>query len=78
MKETEANVRAYCIGTGIVTQSLGFRFLLSAIFVVKPLACSYEVCGSFDKALGFIRHVSASRGLKLPDRVTCPWPELAS
>jgi hypothetical protein len=76
MKESEADTRTYCVGTGIITQSLGFRFLLSAIFVVKPLACPYDVCGSWEDAEQFIRKMSDKRGLKLPDRIRCPWPEL--
>jgi|GEM_PF-1710741 len=78
MKESEGDTRAYCVGTGIITQSMGFRFVLSAIFVVKPLPCPYDVSSSFDKALTFIRDASDKRGLKLPAQINCPWPGLVS
>jgi len=78
MKDTEADTRAYCVGTGIITQSFGFRFVLSAIFVVKPLPCPHDVFSGFDKALEFIRGVSEKRGLHLPAQIDCPWPALIS
>ncbi len=76
LKETETATRDYCVCAGIITQSFGFRFVLSAVFVVKPLPCPYDVTSSFDKALAFVRQVSDKRGLKLPRDVACPWPEL--
>ena len=49
-----------------VSQSLGFRFLLSSIFLVKPMPCPYQVCSSFDEALTWVRDIAARRSLALP------------
>ncbi|MGZ3405335.1 MAG: hypothetical protein ACXVAN_02755 [Polyangia bacterium] len=67
MKETSERTREYCVGTGIISQSLGFRFLLTSIFLIKPMPCPYQVCSSFDEALAWIRKMAEARGLALPD-----------
>ena len=66
MKETADATAKYCVGTGIVSQSLGFRFLLTSIFLVKPMPCPYQVCSSFDEALAWVRKQAAGRGLAVP------------
>src|SRR3954464_6183138 len=48
MKSTAELTKQYCVGNGIVSQSLGFRFLLSSIFLVKLMSCPYQVCSPFD------------------------------
>ncbi len=66
MKQTADFPRQYCVGTGIVSQSLGFRFLLSSIFLVRPMPCPYQVCSSFDEALAWVRVKGKARGLDVP------------
>ncbi len=66
MKDHAEETRRLCVGTGIVTQSLGFRFLLSSIFLVRPMPCPYQVCGSFDEAWRFVRAEGRKRGLEVP------------
>src|SRR5437660_10139141 len=36
MKETEPLTRAYCVASANVTQSAGFRFVLSSVFLIRP------------------------------------------
>jgi hypothetical protein len=66
MKATAEETKRWCVGNGIVSQSLGFRFLLSSIFLVKPMPCPYQVCSSWDEAVKWIREVSSRRGLTVP------------
>ena len=54
------------VGTGIVTQSIGFRFLLSSIFLVKPMVCPYQVCGSFAEAWSFVSGQGRKRDVIIP------------
>lgn len=67
MKQTAEHTRQYCVANGIISQSLGFRFLLSSIFLVKPMPCPYQVCASFDEALSWVKAVAGSRGLDVPE-----------
>jgi hypothetical protein len=66
MKASAADTERWCIGNGIITRSLGFRFLLSSIFLVKPLVCPYQVCGSFDEAWRFVAEKGRKRNLTIP------------
>jgi hypothetical protein len=66
MKATADDTRRWCVGTGIVTRSLGFRFLLSSIFLIRPMACPYRVCASFDEAWRFVHDEGQRRGLAVP------------
>lgn len=66
MRDTAEETRRLCVGTGIVTRSLGFRFLLSSIFLVRPMPCPYQVCGSFDEAWRFVHDEGGKRGLIVP------------
>ena len=66
MKSTADLTKEYCVANGIVSQSLGFRFLLSSIFLVKPMPCPYQVCASFDEAMRWVRSIADGRGLALP------------
>ena len=72
MKATADETRRWCVGNGIVSQSLGFRFLLSSIFLVKPMPCPYSVCSSWDEAMTWIQGVSSKSGLAVPP-VPNPW-----
>jgi hypothetical protein len=66
MKKTADETKRWCVGNGIVSQSLGFRFLLSSIFLVKPMPCPYQVCSSWDEAVSWIRGVAGKAGLAIP------------
>ena len=72
MKATADETKRWCVGNGIVSQSLGFRFLLSSIFLVKPMPCPYNVCSSWDEAMTWIQGVSSKSGLAVPP-VPNPW-----
>lgn len=66
MKETAPLTKELCVANGIVTQSLGFRFLLSSIFLIRPMPCPYQVCASFEEASTFVREQAMRRGMILP------------
>jgi hypothetical protein len=66
MKDCEQATRDYCFASGIVSQSGGFRFLLGAIFLFKPMPCPHDVCGTFDEAVKFVKGHADKRGLVLP------------
>jgi len=66
MKANAELTRELCVATGIVTRSLGFRFLLTSIFLIRPMPCPYQVCGSFAEALAFVRKEAGLRGLAVP------------
>jgi hypothetical protein len=67
MKANADKTRELCLATGIVTHSLGFRFLLSSIFLIRPMPCPYQVCGSFAEAIEFVRGFGEQRGIAMPD-----------
>jgi hypothetical protein len=73
IKETESLTRELCVGAAIIA-SPGFRFVLSAVFLVKPMVCPYVVCGSFDEASRFVRREAQKRRLVLP-KIVSPWPD---
>jgi hypothetical protein len=75
IKDTEEVTREFCVATGMINNSVGFRFLLSTIFLIKPMPCPYQVCASFDDALAFVRRQATDRGLVLP-AARRPWPDL--
>jgi hypothetical protein len=66
MKATADGPREFCVGTGIISQSLGFRFLLSSIFLVKPMPCPYQVFSRFDEAFRWVRQQARQRNLMVP------------
>jgi hypothetical protein len=75
IKDSEAVTRQYCLAAGMINTSVGFRFLLSSIFLIKPMPCPYQVCASFDEAVAFVRRHASERGLVLP-AARKPWPDL--
>jgi hypothetical protein len=75
MKDCEEATRLYCIGAGIISHSAVFRFVLSSIFLFRPMPCPYHVCGRFDEAEKFVRDEAAKRRFLLP-AVKKPWPDL--
>lgn len=77
LKETEQVTRDLCIGAALITTSPAFRFVLSAVFLIKPMVCPYQVCANFAEAEQFVRAEAQKRRLTLPSRIACPWPELA-
>jgi hypothetical protein len=75
IKETEAVTRECCMAAGMINSSTGFRFVLSAIFLIKPMACPYHVTGTFDEAASYVRRIANERGMQLPVAVN-PWQDL--
>jgi hypothetical protein len=67
MKKCEPLTRDYCVCTAIITESMGFRFVLSSVFLIKPLITPYKVCANETEAMQFIRGEAQKRNLALPD-----------
>lgn len=76
LKESDAAMRELCVATSIIASSPTFRFTLSTLFLIKPMACPYLVCETFPRAMEFLREHSARRGLALPAGARCPWPDV--
>jgi hypothetical protein len=74
MKGARADTARLCVGTGIITRSTTFRFLLSSIFLIKPMACPYQVCTSFADAFRFVDEQAKGRGVRVP-RIDNPWSD---
>ena len=74
MKETESITRELCVGAAIIA-SPAFRFVLSAVFLVKPMVCPYLVCADFEEASRFVRQEAQKRRLGL-SKIVSPWPDL--
>lgn len=74
MAATKSFTRDYCVAIAMINSSTGFRFLLSAIFLVQSMPCPYEVCGTYAEAIAFVDKEADKRGLahKLPKP---PWPD---
>jgi hypothetical protein len=76
LKETETLTEVLCAGSALINTSAAFRFVLSAVFLIKPLVCPYQVCGTFAEAEAFARKVAPQKRIVLPPRLKCPWPDL--
>jgi len=75
MAATDSFTREHCVAIAMVNSSAGFRFLLSAIFLIQSMPCPYDVCGTFAEALTFVRKHATKRGLALAD-ARRPWSDL--
>jgi hypothetical protein len=75
IKESEPLTRAYCLGVGMINASIGFRFVLSGLFLIKPMPCPYQVCSTFDEAVRFVRQQADQHGLTLP-AARRPWDDV--
>ena len=72
-KETEPLIQKYWVSNAMVSESTGFRFLLSSVFLIKTLPIPYAVTATVDEALRFTRGKWQARGLpSLPDSLRCP------
>jgi hypothetical protein len=69
MREMDPLVRKYNVCSVMITRSSGFRFVLGAVFLLKPLPVPYKVCGTWAEAETFLRAESKKRGLVLPARI---------
>jgi hypothetical protein len=69
-KETEPLIKQYWVSNAMVSQSAGFRFLLSALYLVKPLPISSRVCATPAEAIAFTKAQWTLRGL----RAEVHWP----
>jgi hypothetical protein len=72
-KETEPLIAKYWVSNAMVSLSGGFRFLLSAVFLIRKPPNLYKVCASPDEALAFTR--VSWKGKPLPSTLHWPWPE---
>ena len=77
LKESERATRDYCLGAGLISQSATFRFALSAVLLIRPMVCPYNVSSRFADAESYVRAIAAQRGLGLPPVIVNPWPEAA-
>jgi hypothetical protein len=75
MKEAEQGTRELCMATALISPSLGFRFVLGTLFLIKPMACPYQVHLKFESAIAFVRAEAQKRGVVLPEAHR-PWPDL--
>jgi hypothetical protein len=78
LKETETLTELLCAGAALINTSAAFRFVLSAVFLIKPLVVPYQVCASFADAEAFARKVAPTKKIVLPPRLRCPWPDLGT
>src|SRR5205814_7619562 len=58
LKETETLTEMLCAGAALINTSATFRFVLSAVFLIKPLVVPYQVCGTFSEAEAFVRKMA--------------------
>ena len=54
-KETEPQIKKYWVSNAMVSESAAFRFILSAVYLVKPFPAASKVCATPDEALAFTR-----------------------
>lgn len=73
MKDTDAVTKRLVCGAAIITTSTTFRFMLSSVFLIKPMSCPYTVCASLEEADRFLRSVASERHLRLPAVLRSPW-----
>lgn len=66
MQETDAVTRELNRGVALITSSLSFRFVLSTVFLIKPMPVPYRVCGTFAEAEKFVREIAAKDQIRLP------------
>jgi hypothetical protein len=71
--ETDSLIREFWVSNAVLSQSAGFRFLLSAVFLIKPLAAANKVCASPAETLEFTRQTWRERHLVLPNSLRWPF-----
>jgi hypothetical protein len=74
-KETEPLIRKYWVSNAMVSRSAGFRFLLSAVFLIKSIDVPYRVCGTGDEAVAFSLEHLRRRGVKPPPSLHWPFED---
>ena len=52
-KEIEPLIHAYWASNAMVSPSAGFRFVLSTVYLIKPLHIPQRVCATGEEALTF-------------------------
>jgi len=70
ISDTDAVTRKHCVAGAMIHTSGALRFILSTVFLVKPLPMPYTVCGTLPEALTFLRGHATQRRLSLPATVT--------
>ena len=64
MKENEALFRRYLIGVAFVFSSPALRFVLSSIFLMRPLPVPYTVCSTQEEALAWAGQALRKAGIE--------------
>jgi len=67
--DTDAATRKNCVAGAMIHTSGALRFVLSTIFLVKPLPMPYTVVSSLPEALRFLKGHAVKRRLTLPATV---------
>lgn len=62
LRENEATLKEYCVGTALVFSSAAMRFVMSTAMLIQPPATPYQVCGTLDEALRWARMQIALAG----------------
>jgi len=71
-KETEPLIKKYWVSNAMLSESAGFRFLLSAVFLIKPLVIPSRVCATSAEAMSFTRGELRQRGV-VPSELRWPF-----
>jgi hypothetical protein len=69
MTRSQALVKQYSVCSALISNSTGFRFVLSTLFLVKRMDTPYHVCAGLPEAMTFCRREAAKRQLPLPTDV---------
>ena len=68
-KETEPQIKKYWVSNAMVSDSAAFRFILSAVYLVKPFPAKSKVCAHSDEAIAFTR----ASWKEAPPKITWPY-----
>jgi len=69
-KETEPQIKKLWVSNAMVSESAAFRFILSAVYLVKPFPAASKVCATSDEAIAFTR---ASWKSDAPPKIAWPY-----
>jgi len=61
-KEVEPHIRSFWASNAMVSPSPGFRFVMSAVYLIKPLKVPNRVCATPDEAIHFTRSTWSGPG----------------
>ena len=67
IRENKSDVTRLCAGSAIIAPSVGFRFLLSSLFMIQRMPMPYTVVSGPREAADWIGARAESVGLRVPD-----------